>query len=672
MIVIFPRVCSPRSAALGALSLFAAAVWLIAPSAATELSVRLERLESRGVAAGPIFIRLADGPPVTLQVTVGEITLQGERWRNVRVACADFSWARGRIECRTGEADVGTKIPLSFRYSTVDQTLEVALRPAAGEAWIVGGRLGEPGSLLRLEVTNGALARLAAWLPPDWPKISAGTFTGVIRLDGKNYDRFSAELSVRDVAFSNASGTQAADKLGARVRLSAESKGASWSYRATLDWEAGELYWQPLYLRAAGQRVSATGAFDERKITVTEGQLRLPALGDVRASATWDRQSGRLVSADMASGALDASQLYARVLKPFFFGTALGELRVEGETGIEARWREGGLQGVDVRIHDLSFEDANRRFAVFGADGRIPWDRTEETKVELEMKGGELLRVPFGPVKLPLTMRGMRFRLDTVNVPLLDGVLTMRAFATEPPQEGWRWAFGGRLSPVSMERFTQAVGLPAMHGTISADIPRVTYSRSTLRMDGALLFKVFDGTMTVDNLKLIEPFGKAPRLAADLEARRIDLGLLTRAFSFGSITGRIDAAVTGLELAGWQPVKFDAKLESSEGEYSRKISQRAVQNITALGGAGAAAAIQGSFLRFFREFGYEKLGFRCRLQNGVCTMGGIEDAPQGYVIVKGGGIPALTVMGYNRAVDWSELVDRVKRVIQENVRMIVQ
>ena len=97
-----------------------------------------------------------------------------------------------------------------------------------------------------------------------------------------------------------------------------------------------------------------------------------------------------------------------------------------------------------------------------------------------------------------------------------------------------------------------------------------------------------------------------------------------------------------------------------------------MENITALGGAGATAAIQGTFLRFFREFGYEKLGLSCKLERGVCTMGGIEDVPGAYVIIKGGGIPSLSVLGYNRAVDWNELVDRVQRVIQQNVRMIVQ
>jgi len=624
------------------------------------------------VAAGPIVVRLTDGVPAALELTISEISLENQRWRNVRVVCADFLWGQGRVECRKGEADIGTRIPLSFVYVLVEQTLEVVLRPSAGEAWTLKSRLGEPTPSLRLEIENGSLSRLAQLLPADWPKLTAGLLSGVITLDGARRDRLAAELAVREVSFSDASGLHAADKLGAQLRLAAQRKGGSWDYRVSFEWSAGELYWQPLYLRGAGHTLRAEGVTDERRISVTHGEARLAGIGELHGSAIWDRNANRLDRGDVTSGALEAGPLYSQVMKPFFFGTALGELRVEGETELAVHWRDSQLQSVEARLRSLSFEDLNRRFAVFDANGRIPWHRTEDTTVELEMKGGELLRVPFGRVKLPLTMRGMRFRLGTVEIPMLDGVLTMRGFAMERPQEGWRWAFRGGLSPVSMERFTQAVGLPTMRGTVSAEIPRVSYARSTLDVDGALLFKVLDGTMTANNVKLIEPFGKAPRLAADLEARNIDLDLLTRAFSFGSITGRIDAAINGLELANWRPVKFDAKLESSAGEYPRKISQRAVENITALGGAGAAAAIQGTFLRFFDQFGYQRLGLRCRLENGVCRMGGIEDVNQGYVIVKGGGIPALSVLGYNRAVDWNELVDRLKRVIQNNVRMIVQ
>jgi hypothetical protein len=269
-------------------------------------------------------------------------------------------------------------------------------------------------------------------------------------------------------------------------------------------------------------------------------------------------------------------------------------------------------------------------------------------------------------------MLGAQFAVERVEVPLLDGALTLTDLVAVGTAGGWRWQMGAELAPLAMEQLTQALGLPAMHGTLAARIPVVTYSQSTLAAEGALVFSIFGGAARLERLRLVEPFGRAPRLTADLEMNDIDLDLVTRTFSFGRITGRIDARLAGLELVNWQPVGFAARIESSAGDYPRKISQRAVQNISALGGAGAGAAIQRSFLRFFEEFGYARMGVSCVLRNGVCEMGGIEDTAHGYVIVKGGGIPALSVIGYNRRVDWQELIARLKRVTQENVRAVVQ
>lgn len=175
-------------------------------------------------------------------------------------------------------------------------------------------------------------------------------------------------------------------------------------------------------------------------------------------------------------------------------------------------------------------------------------------------------------------------------------------------------------------------------------------------------------------MMVLDPMGRAPSLVADLDMRNLDLNLLTGVFSFGNMQGRIDVAVHGLELFDWKPIKFDASVMSSPGNYPRRISQAAVQNISSLGGSGAAAAIQRSFLHIFEEFGYSKIGWSCSLRNGVCHMGGIasEHPAQGYVIVKGGGIPAITVIGYNRNVDWWELINRLQRITQENVKPIFQ
>jgi hypothetical protein len=217
-----------------------------------------------------------------------------------------------------------------------------------------------------------------------------------------------------------------------------------------------------------------------------------------------------------------------------------------------------------------------------------------------------------------------------------------------------------------MEQLSSALHWPKMHGTLAGVVPRVHYESGRLAMDGALLVRAFDGTVVIQDLVLLDALGRAPRMQASLDMRNLDLDLLSRAFSFGSMQGRVDVAVKGLELSNWKPVAFDAAVRSSPGDYPRKISQRAVQNISALGGAGAAAAIQRSFLGVFEEFGYRRLGLSCVLKNGVCLMDGVAAAPSGYVIVQGGGIPAITVIGYNRAVGWDELITRLQRVTQGN------
>jgi hypothetical protein len=211
-----------------------------------------------------------------------------------------------------------------------------------------------------------------------------------------------------------------------------------------------------------------------------------------------------------------------------------------------------------------------------------------------------------------------------------------------------------------------------MEGLLSATIPRIQYESGVLALDGALVVSVFDGYLSAAGLKVIDPFGRAPRLVADIDARHLDLAMLTNTYSFGSITGYIDAEVRGLEMLGWQPQAFAARIETSPGDFRKRISQRAVQNISSLGGAGAGAAIQRSFLRFFDTFGYDRIGLTCTLVGGVCEMGGLEETGQGYLMVKGGGLPALNVMGYNRRVSWDVLLSRLKEIAAGNSRPVIE
>lgn len=640
------------------------------PAGSGGISFSIEDLQGPEFSIRSLAATLTGARQSELRLDIGALSIRGRTWRNVRVHCPHVEIGKSTVSCADGRIDVGERVPIAFSYLSRARALEATVRPAAGEVWRLRANFGPREPEVDITIERGGLLRLAPWLPASMPQIKAGTASGSI---GWKRDRaVAARLDIDGLDFSDPSGLHAGEKIGGKVTLDGRANGSQWRWNARVDWLAGAAFWQPLFLQGTGHVLVAEGVLDAERLEVSRGTVKHATVGDAEFDAQWDRRSDSFTRLGVRTGRLIAGELYAQLLKPYLAGTVLGESRADGGVRLDATVEQGKVEALEIRFDRFSMEDTGRRFGLFGVNGRLPWHFDKSTNADLSIEGGEVLRVPFGALRLPLEMRGLRFALDELAVPLLDGTLTVNDFRTDSGSSGWRWRFSGGITPISMARFTQSVGLPTMHGTLSAVIPEVRYDRSTLNVDGALLFKVFDGTVVARNLTLSEPFGRVPRLTVDLDARNLDLDLVTRTYSFGNITGRVDVDVAGLELQNWRPVKFDARVASAPGDYPRKISQTAVDNIAALGGAGAGAVLQRTFLRFFDQFGYEKLGLSCRLRYNTCEMAGIDDAQQGYVIVRGGGIPAISVIGYNRRVDWRELVERLKRIMQENVRAVVE
>jgi hypothetical protein len=643
-----------------------------------QITLTLDDLTGAGFSAQGIrmaFVGAGKGGSSSVLIELGTVSLGAQSWKNIKLDCTALRLERKRIACDDGALMLAEKIPLTFSYLTDTRVLDVSLKPAKDETWQFGMRPGKRGNDLSVRIDGGSLQRIAPWLPPDLPKISAGIINGVIDYNGDG--RIATKLALSNVAFADAIGLHAGEKIGLALDAQAEPAGDDLRWKATLAWSAGEAFWQPVYLKAANQQLSAEGRLNAKQLTIERGALRYPGVGDVTFAGGYDFATQKISQANVSAEAIPLAALHESVLKPFLDGIALSDLRTEGRISAEMQMTDKGMQSVDVRLDSVSFEDKTQhRFALFDVNGTVPWRADAQTQAAVTVKGGEVLKMPVGAFAIPLSMNGMRFDLKQLRVPLLDGHIDVRDFVARAGTESWYWQFTGEVGGISMDKLATALGVPVMYGRLDATLPMVRHVKSTLRVDGALSLKVFDGTIEAKNLVLLDLFGKAPRVQADVAMKNLDLELLTRTYSFGNITGRLDARVDGLELVNWQPVKFDVQLKSSAGNYPRKISQAAVQNISALGGAGAAAAMQRSFLRFFEQFGYEKLGWGCKLQNSVCQMSGVEgeggEASQAYVIVKGGGIPAITVMGYNRQVSWQELLDRIKRVTQGNVKPIVQ
>jgi len=226
-----------------------------------------------------------------------------------------------------------------------------------------------------------------------------------------------------------------------------------------------------------------------------------------------------------------------------------------------------------------------------------------------------------------------------------------------------QWKFRGTVEPMSLAALTGALAWPAFGGTLGGDIPQVSYAGGVVTVDGSLDMAVFDGAVSVRRLRVADPFGVVPVLRADVDFRDLSLDALTSTFSFGNIQGKLEGRVHGLILKDWKPTAFDARFATPDDDDSRhRISQRAVENLASLGGAGAV--LSTTFLRLFEEFSYRRLGISCRLHNRVCDMDGVAPATRGYYIVEGGGLPPrIDVLGFNRRVDWDVLLGRARQIV---------
>ena len=640
---------------------------------AQQVALTLDAIEHPAFSARQIGLRL-DVATGAAELDIGRLTLGTRQIGRVRLRCGEFTLSAEKISCRRGELRPvqAAPLPLEFTY-----------RPATRQ--------------LELDVREGDLASSAALAPELVAYHPAGRFDAHLNLAAM---RAELKLQLRNATFADAEGKRAGDKIEANISILATTlhqQVGGWSWQATLDWQRGELYLAPLY-RAGGLRLTAAGQAAAALFSVDSATLTLDGIGTLNGTLRWQSGTGnlpgRLLAAELSSGTLDLATLVPQFVQPFLDAEAGAKLTASGLGRISAGFDADGISRLEIDLDEAAI--AANSAELHGIHARIPWRRETEapTQAEFRAAGGKFATLPLGAFSLPLSMHGLEFSLPRAEIPLFDGKLLFEDFHAMRVGGAWQWRLAGALEPVSMPLLSQTLGWPKMSGLLGAVIPKISYADATLALDGQLMVSLFDGYLAADGLKVVEPFGALPRVQANIVARHLDLGMLTETFSFGDITGYIDADIAGLEMSGMRPLAFDARILSAPGDYRKRISQRAVQNISSLGGAGAGAAIQRSFLRFFDTFGYDSIGMSCRLVNEICLMGGIEaasgglsgvvdklglpgsakaaEAAHGYLLIKGGGVPSLNVIGYNRRVHWEELVSRVKDAIAGNGKIEVR
>jgi hypothetical protein len=636
---------------------------------AQELQLRIDDIVAPNFRLQGIVARVSLTTPAALNLSIEQATFQGREWRKLALHCPKARIERDLIACPKGllegVPDSGEKIPLSFQYWPAQRSLELVLQPAADERWQAALNWRSGKLAASVQVANGKAVRFNDWLPGQGIRFGQGALDLRATLESQDAtrNRIDVAVTLRNVAFSDAAGSHAGEKLDGAFSLQAE-QADTWRWRAKVDWRAGEVFWQPFYFAPGVRSLSAQGTLSAQQAVVEQAALTWPGIGTVAFNGAWDRKLAKFEQFALSGKTLALDELYRTFLKPIAPAGMLRSLALSGSGSGQLRFQQGALQEATLTIQQGGIRHETKEFSLAGIDADLAWHRQQARDNRLSVSGAKLGKLDLGAFRVDAALAPQRITVAPLRIPILDGALSVESVAARLVDNNWQWSLSAAVQPISMQALSKALQLPTMHGTLSGVIPQVRYARQSLQVDGALLFKVFDGTVVVKDLSASDLLGPTPHVYGNIDMRNLDMDLLTQTFSFGSMQGRLDVTVSDLEIFGWKPVRFDAKVASSPGDYPRKISQRAVQNITALGGGGGVAALQRSFLRFFDQFGYQRLGLSCRLTYGVCEMGGVAEAPTGYVIVQGGGIPALTVIGYNRRVDWDELLARIQRATQ--------
>ncbi len=645
------------------------------------IELNFGHVEGNGWHAEEVVAELSPGARPAVMLAVRELSLPPplDIVHGFRLRCPETVFEAGQVTCRDGTLRLDTPLietpdaRASFRFEPLTRNLAWTVSDvdfAAGRVELVGEFTDSRWQLdiraHKLDVEQ-VVARLRGWLPTPKEVDLSGRANLSVEIKGAlEPTSVVLETSLEDFSFVDDRGLREGANLALQCRGESDHDQRDWAIRAACDVNRGQVYIDPHYVEVGESpiQLAARGKWApaDRRLQLDRVRYRHPGVLKLAGRAVVSGEDGFVpqeLDVELSEASLDG--LYPVYLQPLVLDGLL-ELESAGQLAGRLRWRRNGGVQASLELQDVYVDDLQGRLGVYGLSGTVFWSQGAAAEVtRLRWSGGHVYRLQLGEAELEAVAEADHVRLTRpTKVPVLDGLLHIDALSVDGlGTSDLSWRFQGLLSPLTMESLSQALDWPPFGGSLSGVVPTVSYRNGRVSIEGALLVRAFDGEIVIHNLFLERPFGLVPKLEAEVDIRGLSLEPLTRAFSFGNIQGRLDGEVRGLRLENWQPAAFDARFFTPSGDKSRRrISQRAVDSLASIG--GASGALSRTFTRFFKEFSYKLLGLSCRLQNGVCEMDGVAPAEQGYYIVKGGGIPRIDVVGYNRRVDWNVLLHRLK------------
>jgi hypothetical protein len=416
-------------------------------------------------------------------------------------------------------------------------------------------------------------------------------------------------------------------------------------------------------------------------LTLSQADLHLTDTGSVRVSGKISNATkSPRIEADILMANISNRHVYDLLIRETFQESIaiLSRLEVTGKTSLDISMKgsDGSFHArgdLDIRNMNISEKDLDR--AIRGINISVPFDLSypEVTSRQREDRYGSLSvrSVAWGPLELnnikavpSLLDNSLTFKED-IALPLFGGEVRIRNINYRNIMSQERnLTLSIEIDNVDLAEMSDTLGMTIFKGNLSGTIPRVSLGDGKLLTEGEIVLKSFGGAVRVGDLSVEHVFGPVPSLKSSIDIREIDLGKISETFDFGHISGILQGSVKDLVITEGQAERFKASFETVKRKgISQKISVKALKKISILGSGSSASILDRGIYRLFKEYRYEKIGFKAFLKNDNLRILGIESREGIGYLVKGSLIPPkVDVINYTQKISFQELVKRLKRI----------
>jgi hypothetical protein len=622
---------------------------------------------------------------VTPQVSLISADLQlpppFNKLHKLTIRCQKFTWRENYVDCQQGQGRFNSSNLKAHAFNFSFQVKNKKSQLSINNLTWFGGKLSldvrdQLGKWkVRLKAKGLNLMQLEPFLALDLLDITQGLADLDIEFTGEQGDvqALFAAVLLDQLSIQDQQGNFASEALILNTELRANKEEKSWQWQSNTEISSGDLYIEPIYLAIDSTHVITMtnhGLWwsDQNKIELASIELEHINLASLQASAVINYQSSLIIeAAELALHIPELQPVVPIYLAPFLEASPLEGIELQGQLEARLKLQQNALSEIHLDARHLTLGDTEQRFFLDEANAQIHWTKQANNKASfLNWQELKLKAIAFDPGQLDFSLFDKQVKLlQPSDLTVLGGIFSIQKFSFSKAEnnEDSVVHFEGFLNKLSLEQLSTALKWEPLTGSISGYIPAVHYENKTLSLDGELKMQVFDGEVRVKNLASSGLFTNFSRFYMDLEFDSLDLDTITRKFHTGNIEGKLSGVVLNLYLENWQPISFYAWMGTPEDDDStHKISQKAVENIASIGGSSAADVLSKGFLGLFSSFRYDKLGFGCYLYQGVCQLMGVEAVDNGFYLIKGGGLPRIDIIGYNPRLNWSVLLERLRRI----------